>query len=121
MKAYVRCGDVELALHGPLATTLGVVADHLPSRARATLDRIALIDRERTPGKHDFSRDEMLELVTSAHALLAEPPLPIRRVRRVMTGPLPSAERVAVLASWLREQCGDGVVYDLWSSNHSAC
>jgi hypothetical protein len=114
VRAYVRCGDLELVLHGPLAPVLGAVAELLDHRARTTLARIALIDRERAPGCHAFDRGELLHLVASAHALLADPPAQVRRVRRVMTGPLPAADKIGELAVWLAARSGD-VVYDLWA------
>lgn len=120
MRAFVRCGELELALHGPLAACLGVVADLLDARSRTTLDRIALIDRERAPGHHRFERIELLHLAATAHALLVSPPDRVRRLRRVMTGPLPTAERIGTLVTWLRDQCGDAVVYDLWTSSTTA-
>jgi hypothetical protein len=114
MRAALRCGGAELELHGPIATTLAVIAGHLGARPKATLDRIARIDRERAPGDHRFERDELLALASAAHALLVDPPSPVRRARRLPDGPHPAAERVAALASWLHAQVGDTVIYDLW-------
>jgi hypothetical protein len=116
MRAFVRCGDAELALHGPLATCIGVIAQHLAGRARETLDRIARIDRERAPGTHTFERDDFMNLVGAAHMLLCDPPQAVRRVRRVAEGPLPAAERIGALLAWLRERTDDVVIYDLWRS-----
>ena len=105
-----------IELHRPLAATLAAVADHLPGAARATLDRIARLDRERTPGTHAFEYLELVELIGCAYALLRDPPDPIRRTRRVPRGALPAAERVGILLDWLRERPCEAVVYDLWGS-----
>lgn len=120
MRAYVCIvGDApdtdQLELHGPLAGCLGVVADHLAGRARATFDRIATVDRDRARGQHVFDCEELLHLIATAHALLVEPPPTVRRIRRVPDGPLPAAERIGVLLVWLRERRhAERVAYDLW-------
>jgi hypothetical protein len=116
MKAYLRAGDAEHALHEPLSRCLLAVADHLGSSVRVTFDRIAKLDRERTPGEHVFDRHEMLQLVAVAHALLAQPPDKVRRLRRVAEGPLPTAERIGLLRDWLQQCSQELVVYDLWRS-----
>lgn len=118
MRAFVRIATDELALQGPLSTCLRVVADHLAAPARTTLDRIALIDRDRAPGNHAFDCDEFLQLILSAYALLGDPPAALRKARRVPDGPLPAAERIGVLVSWVRERRAgaSSVIYDLWSS-----
>ncbi len=116
MKAYVRCGEVEHALIAPLGATLGTICDHLGGRSRSTFDRIAKLDRERTPGEHPFDRVELLELLVTAHDLLRDPPLPIRRLRRIASGPLPGADRVGVLRDWLSDRAESEAVYDLWKS-----
>jgi hypothetical protein len=123
VRAYVRISDVEHELHGPLATTLGSVADHLGGRARETFERIARIDRERAPGTHVFAHAEFVELVGAAHQLLCDPPMIVRRTRRVFAGALPAAERVGALLVWLRAHSrshADEVVYDLWRSQVSS-
>ncbi|MBA2543691.1 MAG: hypothetical protein H0V17_28875 [Deltaproteobacteria bacterium] len=121
MKAFMRAaGGDEHALHGPLATSLGVVADHLGGRTRGTYDRIAKLDRERTPGEHAFDRVELLELMIGAHTLLCDPPEPVRKLRRLAAGPHPAARQIGELCDWLRA-CRDAeVIYDLWRSTHSS-
>jgi hypothetical protein len=116
MKAYVRAGSVEHALHGPLGACLGTIADHLGGRAKTCFERIATIDRERTRGEHAFDRLELLELITLAYDLLRDPPVPIRKLRRLAVGPLPAAERIAVLRDWLHACREREVIYDLWRS-----
>lgn len=116
MKAYVRCADLEHALHAPLATTLSVICQVLPARVRPPFDRIAMLDRERTPGEHAFDRVELLDLLVVAHGLLCDPPPPIRKLRRIEIGPLPAADRVGVLRDWLAERVEVEVIYDLWRS-----
>ncbi len=106
----------EHPLERPLAGTIGCVADHLGTRARGTFDRIAKLDRERTPGEHVFDRGELLELCAAAHALLVDPPAAVRRQRRVMEGPLPGADPIGALASWLGTCAEAVVIYDLWRS-----
>lgn len=107
----------ELQLKGPLASRLLVVADHLGGLAKKTLDRIALLDRERTRGRHEFAATELIELITAAHALLADPPVEIRRSRKLPDGPHPHADHIAPLLAWLveRRDC-PCVHYDLWAS-----
>jgi hypothetical protein len=116
MKAYVRCGELEHALAAPIATVLSSICDHLGGRPRVTFERIAKLDRERTPGEHAFDRLELLELVVSAHGLLCDPPLPIRKLRRVAAGPLPAADRIAELRDWLHARAEAEAIYDLWRS-----
>ncbi len=116
MKAYVRCGDGEHALITPLGAAFGAVCDYLPSRVRESFDRIAKLDRERERGEHVFERIVMLELVTAALELLADPPLPIRKLRRIGSGPMPAAERIAELRDWLAARAETEVIYDLWRS-----
>jgi hypothetical protein len=120
MRAFLRAkreGQVdEHALHGPLTGCLAVVADHLGGSTRTTFDKMAKLDRERTPGEHAFDRRELLELVAMAHALLAAPPDKLRRLRRVPEGPLPTAERIGLLRDWLQVCCESVVIYDLWRS-----
>lgn len=116
MKAYVRCGEVEHALVAPVSTVFGPICDHLGGRSRSTFERIAKLDRERTPGEHAFDRLELLELVLAAHSLLCDPPMPVRKLRRVAEGPLPSADRIGELCEWLRAQREAQVIYDLWRS-----
>jgi hypothetical protein len=120
MNAFLRAGNAEHALDRPLTQCLLAVADHLGSSVRVTFDRIAKLDRERTPGEHVFDRHELLSLVAVAHALLAQPPEKVRRVRRVPDGPLPTAERMALLRDWLQAQPASDVVYDLWRSSTTA-
>ena len=116
MRAYVSIGADVIELRGPLAMTLAVVAAHLPVPARATLERIARLDRERTPGEHELDRAELLELIAAAHALLADPPASVRKQRRLATGSLPGTDAIHALAGWLAT-CGSTVViYDLWRS-----
>jgi hypothetical protein len=116
MRAFVRAGQIEHALDRPLCMTLTSVAELLGGRPRATFDRIARLDRERTPGEHAFERIELLELVAAAHSLLADPPDKLRRVRRVLTGPLPAADGIGRLVAWLRERSDATVTYELWRS-----
>lgn len=116
MKAYVRCGDGEHELIAPLGSAFKPISDHLPSRVRVPFDRIALLDRERTPGEHCFDRLELLELLIAAHELLRDPPSPIRKLRRVEVGPLPAADQIGELCAWLRARAEAEVVYDLWRS-----
>ena len=116
MKAYVRCGDVEYALVAPLSTILAAICDHLPARVRPPFERIVKLDRERAPGEHPFDRIELLELAASAHGLLCDPPIPIRKLRRIAVGPLPAAERVSELRDWLAARVESDVIYDLWRS-----
>jgi hypothetical protein len=122
MKAFVRApgGDCQHALHGPLSACIAPVADVLGGVARATFDKISKLDRERTPGEHVFDRHELLQLVAVAHALLAQPPDKVRRLRRVPEGPLPTAERIGLLRDWLQTVAEPEVVYDLWRSNDSS-
>jgi hypothetical protein len=121
MRAFIRIAGLdaapdELELHGPLTGCIGVVADHLGGRARATFDRIATLDRDRARGEHAFDCEELLHLIATAHALLVEPPRAVRRHRRVPTGPLPSAERIGLVVVWLRSRRdrAEQVAYDLW-------
>ena len=123
MKAYLSIvhadGRVEeLQLHGPLAAALVPVVDHLSERARATYDHISRIDRERARGKHELACPELLQLLTTAHALLHDPPLALRRARHLPDGrPHPHAERVAPVLAWLAERRDARCVhYDLWTS-----
>ncbi len=116
MKAYLRCGAVEHALHAPLATTLSAICDHLSGRPRTTFERIAKLDRERAPGEHSFERGELLELAISAHGLLCDPPLPVRKLRRLAVGPMPAADRIGELRDWLHARSDVVVIYDLWRS-----
>ena len=118
MKAYLRVGSVEHALVAPLSTSLSPICDHIPrgGRPRTTFDRIARLDRERTPGEHVFPRVELLELAISAHGLMCDPPVPIRKLRRLAVGPLPAADRIAELREWLAARVELEVVYDLWRS-----
>jgi hypothetical protein len=116
MKAYVRCGDGELALITPLAGAFGPICDHLPSRVRVLFDRIAKLDRERQRGEHVFERVELLELVVAAYDLLCDPPLPIRKLRRIGIGPMPAAGRIGELRDWLAARAEAEVIYDLWRS-----
>jgi hypothetical protein len=116
MRAFLRANRDEHALHGPLTACLAVVADHLGGPSRSTFDRMAKLDRERTPGEHVFDRRELLEMVAMAHALLAAPPDKLRRLRRVPEGPLPTAERIGLLRDWLQACCESVVIYDLWRS-----
>ncbi|MEO8706901.1 MAG: hypothetical protein ABI867_43140 [Kofleriaceae bacterium] len=120
MRAFIRI-DLEVhELHGPLAKSLDCVAAHLPGATRDTLERLARLDRERTPGEHPFSCLELLELVAAAHGLLADPPVAVRKARRVPEGPMPAADRIGELCSWLRERRRHGdAVYDLYSSTSS--
>ena len=92
------------------------ICDHLGGRSRATFDRIAKLDREKTPGEHAFDRLELLELIVTAHGLLCDPPLTIRKLRRIAVGPLPAAERIAELRDWLVVCVQSEVIYDLWRS-----
>jgi hypothetical protein len=120
VRAYVSIGTDVHELHGPLATCLRCIAEHLPGSTRETLARIALLDRDRTPGKHAFACGEFFELVAAAHGLLADPPVVVRKARRVPEGPMPAAERIGVLVAWLRDRRGHPtVVYDLYSSTSS--
>jgi hypothetical protein len=123
MKAYLSIVHAdgrteELELHGPLTPMMVPVMDHLSERARATYDHISRIDRERARGKHELACAELLQLVASAHSLLVEPPLALRRARRLADGrPHPHAERVAVVLTWLSERRASACVhYDLWAS-----
>jgi len=123
MKAYLSIihadgGVEELELHGPLAKLLVPVIDHLSERARATYDHISRIDRERARGKHELACPELLQLLATAHTLLHQPPLPLRRTHRLADGrPHPHAERVAVVLAWLSERRDAACVhYDLWGS-----
>ena len=108
----------ELQLHGPLAKMLVPVIDHLSERARATYDHISRIDRERARGKHELACGELLQLLATAHTLLHQPPLPLRRTHRLADGrPHPHAERVAAVLTWLSERREASCVhYDLWCS-----
>ena len=116
----MRADNDEHALHGPLASCLGVVAEHLGGRSRGTYDRIAKLDRERTPGEHAFDRHELLELLVTAHGLLCDPPSSVRKARRLAAGAHPAATRIGELCDWLRA-CSDAeVIYDLWRSTHSS-
>lgn len=119
VKAYVRAGSVEHALVAPLGAVLSAICDHLGGRPRATFDRIAKLDRERTPGEHRFDRLELLELVITAHGLLCDPPVPIRKLRRLAVGPLPAADRVRELGDWLTACAEAEVIYDLWRSSQT--
>ncbi len=116
MKAYVRAGEVEHALIAPLGAALNAICTHLGGRSRATFDRIAKLDRERAPGEHRFDRLELLELIVAAHGLLCDPPIPIRKLRRIAVGPLPAATQVAELRDWLAGCAHPEVIYDLWKS-----
>ena len=58
MRAFLRIGDDELVLRGPLAASLVGIAEFVPQRCRTTLDRIARIDRERASGGHAFARGD---------------------------------------------------------------
>jgi hypothetical protein len=107
----------EIQLKGPLASRLLVVAEHLGGCAKKTLDRLALLDRERTRGRHEFPAADFVELITAAHALLADPPVEIRRSRKLPDGPHPHADHIAPLLTWLAERHGCTCVhYDLWTS-----
>lgn len=117
MKAYLRCDACEHALAAPLSTVISAICDHLPSRVRQPFDRIARLDRERAPGEHTFDRLELVELVVVAHGLLLDPPLPIRKLRRIAVGPLPAAERIGVLRDWLLARGEPEVIYDLWRAH----
>lgn len=116
MKAYVRCGDGEHALITPLGAAFGAVCDYLPARVRGSFDRIAKLDRERQRGEHVFERADLLELVVAAYDLLCDPPLPIRKLRRIGSGPMPAAERIGELRDWLSARAEGEVIYDLWRS-----
>lgn len=118
MKAFIRAGDAEHALSDPLSRCLLAVADHLGSSVRITFEKIAKLDRERTPGEHVIDRHELLQLVAVAHALLAQPPEKVRRVRRVPDGPLPTADRIGLLRDWLQTRPETDIVYDLWKSGN---
>ena len=120
MKAYIRCGEVEHALHAPLGTTLSTICDHLNGRSRTTFERIAKLDRERAPGEHSFERVELLDLAISAHGLLIDPPIAIRKLRRLAVGPMPAADRIGELRDWLHARSDVVVIYDLWRSISSA-
>ena len=93
------------------------ICDHLPARVRPSFDRIAKLDREKTPGEHAFDRLELLELIVTAHGLLCDPPMPIRKLRRIAIGPLPAAEGIAELRDWLALCAQQEVIYDLWRSS----
>jgi hypothetical protein len=119
MKAFVRAGDTEHALHGPLSQCLLAVSDHLGSGVRSRSSFAIRSNVTRTPGEHVFDRHELLQLVAVAHALLAQPPEKVRRMRRVPEGPLPTAERIGLFRDWLTSQPGAEVIYDLWRSSTS--
>jgi hypothetical protein len=123
MRAFISIvsadGNVdELEIKGPLASRLLVIADHLTNPCKKTLDRLALLDRERTRGRHEFAAHDFVELIATAHALLADPPVEIRKTRKLADGPHPHAEHVAPLLAWLVERKGSCacVHYDLWVS-----
>jgi len=117
VRAYFRAGGIEHALDRPIVALVSCIADHLNGRARTIYDRLAVLDRERTPGEHEIDRLELLELVTSAHALLADPPTAVRKLRRLPVGPHPAAAPIGELSVWLRARVEACVVYDLWRSS----
>ncbi len=100
----------------PLGAAFGAVCDYLPTRVRGSFDRIAKLDRERERGEHVFERVDLLELVVAAYDLLCEPPLPIRKLRRIGSGPMPAAERIGQLRDFLATRADAQVIYDLWRS-----
>ncbi|HEU0031176.1 MAG TPA: hypothetical protein VFQ53_11125 [Kofleriaceae bacterium] len=115
MRPTLRIIDDKLELPRPIAATLAAVAEHLPERPKKTLERLACLDRDRARGEHVFELAELLELFAVAHALLVDPPIAIRRTRRITAGPLPMAERVGEVLAWIHERrtC-EAVIYELW-------
>jgi hypothetical protein len=115
VQAYLRHAVREHVLSGPLGAQLSSLSGHLDGRARATLDVVARIDRERTRGGHAFERVEIVHLLVTAHGLFADPPAALRQARRLADGPHPAARAFGDTVAWLRE-CLDAhpIVYDLY-------